>query len=950
MKKKLILSYSRNWTVIAQFFAIMFLMHLLLITSPINSNHKVCASPLTHIDNVWEGGAGFPRNDDPAFAWDLGNKSIRNNPDTPLNVSVSHPDYYKFTVHPNYYFSVSIVFNQTNVYNATDSNGSLIVIPETPFYADLDLQVLAANGTILGESNGNSNIEAIDPIYTSMSTPSEEYIINVTAVVPEIGYENMNYSTTYNMSIVFEDEFEALQSNDNFEDIDDPSDGSSFDEIVPGEYRNLRFSTNKWTESGNVDWYVIWFYENTDVNMTISAYVDPAQSTQQGPDLYVYNETINITDKYSFTVDYFKDLGDASPNTTEILTFTTDYSGWYYIEVDNNNWNSSDYYTFIIDTEDSYEYEGSIPNNDNTTAKKLEFVGEYPGLVISEGKDDWYFIEVLEQERIMVDLHWFPFIGDLNLSLFQNSSASSLVSNGEPIFNGLRAGPDRANKSTWYYIHVSGDNTDPRYYNLTIEIEDIDDWAEDNDFPTPILNNKPYHLTTRNHVFEPTELDPWAGLFSLKGDPDWFAISLIAGDYITVRIEFNGLEGDLDLKLYDGALNEKVVSELSPSNEETVAHRVRYSDIYLFVIYGQPSTFATIGVEYNMTITLLEYDDYFESNDEAITAAPIAEGNYTDLLLRDADDDWYYVYLHESDVIEITLTYFADSFEIGEDVYLNDIDVDLLDESESFATEDPNAGRTLFNESFVHTVTSSGKYYIVCVIDGSSNSYNLTIKIEETDDMYEDNDVLSDAYKLDVETSFNTTTSRIENLRIRVRDDDYYSVSIPAGLAIIVEISFSTTHNLDLELLSPNGTILDSSYQLTGNFEKVDPFPMNSTYISLYNESKIYFRVFMETGLIAQYTLNVTIGPEAVLITRETIPPFTSLTTKPKPFDWGPVIIVGGGGVILGGGVAAGLYGAKQTGLLSKASESIKGRLGKGDTGGTGGKGGKKIGKKKPPG
>ncbi len=946
MNRKSSMRRSRSWTFIFQVFAFMFLMQLLLITNPLNPNNltSVSASPLTSIDNIWEipPGPGAP-NDVPSNAWDLtssGSHSITNDPTTPLNVTTFSPDYYNFTVYPYFYFSVSIEFNQTNVYNATDSNGSILILDDPPFVADIDIELLAANGTVLGTSKGNSNKEAIGPI--DIGNHTEVYTINVSAVKPELGYDYIDYSTTYNMSIVFDDKWEFLQSNDNFEDIDDPTDGSCDDEITPGNYSNLRFSEDINTEYRNKDWYVIWFFNNTKVNITISGYTDynltHSNPTQRGPDLWIYDEDSNATTQNVLT--YYEDGGDASPYT-EFLAFPTNYTGWYYIRV-YNSLGTANHYTMVIETEDSYEFDVTVSNNINSTAMKM-VAGEYPGMVVSEGKDDWYVVEVQEKERIMVDINWFSILPkfDINLSLYQNSSADSLVSSGDPIFKGLRAGPDRADKYTWYYIHVSGDNVDPRYYNLTIVVEDLDDWAEDNDL---ILN--PYILPAKSQVFEPTEADPWAGLFSLKNDQDWFAMSLIPGDFLTVRIEFNGSEGDLDMGLFDGGWNLLDASVQSPSNEETVFLRVVHPDIYLFTIYGKPGSYATAGLDYNMTITVQEFDDSFESNDDSNTAAPIAEGNFTDLILRDGDDDWFYLYLHETDVIEISLTFFAGSYEVSGETYLNDIDLDLLNDDESLA----NQSRTLFNESLTFKALVSGKYFVVCVIDGSSNAYNLTINITETDDIYEDNDILEDSQWLDVEIDYNATVLSVENnLWIRVKDDDFYHVNIPAGLAIIVELNFASSENLDLELLSSNGTILDSSLLTTGNAEEVGPYPMNATYISLYNVSDIYFRVFMDSGLIAQYSMTITVGPEEVLITRETVPPFTSgtSTTKAKPVDWGPIILLGGGGAILGGGGAAGFYGAKKAGLIGKGSKGLRGRFGKGGTGGTGGTGGKigKIGK-----
>ena len=91
----------------------------------------------------------------------------------------------------------------------------------------------------------------------------------------------------------------------------------------------------------------------------------------------------------------------------------------------------------------------------------------------------------------------------------------------------------------------------------------------------------------------------------------------------------------------------------------------------------------------------------------------------------------------------------------------------------------------------------------MCVIDGSSNSYNLSINIVENDDIFEDNDVVKDATRLDIvgeNIISETITYPLNGLAMRVRDDDYFVTNVPAGLAIIVEVNFPSSEDLNLDL------------------------------------------------------------------------------------------------------------------------------------------------------
>jgi hypothetical protein len=900
-------------------------LQFLLALSPLTPK-EATAAPLTYLDNIWEGPEVFD-----ASTWDLGSSSVKNNPNTPLNVSTWDADYYRFDVYPGFYFSIILEFNQTNIY---DNTSQLITYTDPEYLADIDIELQATNGTILDFSNGNGNEEAIGPIYSDFS---ETYYILVTAEKPYLGYED-EYSTIYNMSVVLEDKWEILRPNDNISDIDDPRDGSSDDEIVPGSYSNLRFSDDPNTDFGDADWYCIWFYNNTDVKITVASFLDGGSPEPDGPSFYVYDE--EAIDGTLIGVEKFDEDG---LNDIDSISFITNYDGWYYLLIDNSFMNTINYYQLNISIEDSYEGSG---NDVNATATSMT-EGHYTGLVTATGFDDWYKVSVSATERILVELKWFSFIGDLYLTLYENDSAESLIGEAVPIFGGLRIGPHRANKVSEYFIHVSSDNPDPRYYNLTIAMDEIDDWAEDND---DIFH--PYLLPTISQELRPTVEDPFGGLFSQKYDLDFFVISLLPGDHLTIQIEFNITLGDLDLALLnpDGAIID--ASALSTSNIETVSFMAFRSDVYYILVGGKPASYANIGVEYNMSIVLAEFDDRFESNDDSLTASPIAEGDYSDLILRDKDDDWYYVYLTASDVIEINLTYVAGTW--GSEEYLNDIDLDLLFDDQSLAAQ----SRTLFNETLNFTATQSGLYYIVCVIDGSSNQYNLTINIIETDDEHEDNDFLGEATRINVVDTIpeDPVSDVTSNLRMRVKDDDFFVTNLPAGLAIIVEINFGSDTDLNLELLYPNGSVIDSSNFTIGTGERVGPFPMNSSYTDNFNSTDIYIRVSMDSGLAALYSLNITMGPEEILITRETTAPFTPSTSTTKKLSLLDTLLpMATGGAIIGGGSAGVLYAGKRTGALGKIGDAFKKRFGGGGTdSGTGKtgdtKGGIKRSRRKPPG
>jgi len=104
-----------------------------------------------------------------------------------------------------------------------------------------------------------------------------------------------------------------------------------------------------------------------------------------------------------------------------------------------------------------------------------------------------------------------------------------------------------------------------------------------------------------------------------------------------------------------------------------------------------------------------------------------------------------------------------------------------------------------------------------------------------------------------------------------VKDDDLFVVNVPAGLAILVNLTFGAEQNLNLELLSPDGTVIDFSRSTMSIVESVGPFLINQYYTGIYNSTDVYIRVYMDENLTSSYLLSITVGPVEFFITRPTI-------------------------------------------------------------------------------
>lgn len=899
---------------------------------------RVTAAPMQWpSDTLWEGGA--QSNDFPGTAYPLGGQSISNPPATSLVANTTSPDFYNFTVYSGFLFQVLIEFNPYLALNI--SSGLEVNLTQHPsFVGDIDLELRAKNGTLLGESKGFGSEEAIGPITTNVGPNPELWTINVTVVKPPIGYDTLDYSLIYDLHIIYDDQWEWLQSNDEVTSLDDPTDGASDDEIVPGVYKNLRFSSDTVTEYGDNDWYILWFYNDTAVAITVDSYTDTSGAELSGPDIGIFNLTSALNGTSPFV--QFVDPGTSS---SSLLTFRTNYTGWYYLNINNTRLSTANFYDLTIDIEDGIEVDFGSRSGNNTV--KIDTPGGryLPGMVISQSNGDWYNVTIKQKERLFVQVEWYPaLISEMNLTVYENSSVQSELDAALPVAglpfgqSGLGIGPHRADSDSNYLIHVEASNQYPRYYDLTVNVGGVDDDLEDND-----NSGNPTDLSPSNYTFAPTIVDPFAGLVSLQGDPDWFRIPLQKNDNLSLQIDFDGTLGNLEMELYGifgEALPPIAVSKQNPSNSEFIQFNVQVSGDYIFRVFADGILVNGFS-DYNLTVTVFVKDDRFEVNNDFGEAAPIAEGIFDNLIIRE-DDDWFYVYLAATDEINVSLDYFPEPF--GQINWLTDIDLDLLFDDQSSAAKSHSPVQ---NESITFQAPSSGKYFIVVHSDGPFNYYNLTISIGETDDIYEDNDNLKDATRITVvDEVLDTAVSYTESgLVIRVMDDDYFVVKVPAGQAIIVEITYQTGESLGLDILYPNGSFMATANELRPGSLQSQPETINTSYIGEHNTSDLYFRVSMDIGLVTSYDLNVTVGPVELLYTRQTVPPLTTSVPLPPP---DPLLILITTAVVLGGGAAVLLYVGNKTGYLEKGVNKIKNILGKsgiegdiegGNGGGNGGNG-----------
>ena len=204
-----------------------------------------------------------------------------------------------------------------------------------------------------------------------------------------------------------------------------------------------------------------------------------------------------------------------------------------------------------------------------------------------------------------------------------------------------------------------------------------------------------------------------------RDDQDWFALDAQAGDLLTIRLEFRHAQGDLDLYLYNGDL-EEIARSQSSDNDEFIQLQVERSDRYTLQVFGYEGASAdyTLLVRRNSDPGDCDEDAY-EDNDVPEDAQPLGEVRVVSGRVCTGDDDLFAVELPAGVILNASLAFTHDA---------GDLDLELLDaEGASLATSDSSTD----GEFIRHAIEREGRYTArIFGYEGASNSYTLSLELE----------------------------------------------------------------------------------------------------------------------------------------------------------------------------------------------------------------------------
>ena len=353
-------------------------------------------------------------------------------------------------------------------------------------------------------------------------------------------------------------------------------------------------------------------------------------------------------------------------------------------------------------------------DNDDFTGPTLLLPGEHPHLLVCDTDEDWFTIELLDDQILEVEATFSHAEGDVDLYLYDPTLTfvDQALSTDDNESISYQAPPATGGMHVLRVILASDTGSiTGNPYSLDVGYSDtsgcpVDD-QEDND---------------SNIGASTIALGAYPNQSVCETDEDWFGIALGAGDTLNVDLTFAHVDGDIDIYLYDTTFTE-VASGTTTTDNESVSYTSPIAGGALIQI-TMPGDDAVMGNTYDMVLsgsTSTCTPDMFEEDDSSGAAAPLPLGTTLGLRACPSDEDWSLVLLDVGQTATWTATFAHAEGDI--DLALYDFGGNLLDSS--LSVDD--------NESISFAATVFGYYYVqtslVSDVGDPGNGYSMGLTI-----------------------------------------------------------------------------------------------------------------------------------------------------------------------------------------------------------------------------
>lgn len=561
---------------------------------------------------------------------------------------------------------------------------------------------------------------------------------------------------------------------DKIEDAYEPNDSFATAFDITG-LRQIRLADTDVPTQGDDDWYS---FDVVDENSILVIELEhDASDGEIYFELYDDNESLLIDDINSDDIKY--------------LQYALPSAGTFYLRVFGADaFNTYDLFWNAL-PEDAFE--------ENDVLDDAEDISNDEGLDI-EGvvfDADWFTIDpsygVVSVELTLDFVHAF---GDTNVSVYDRLGNLIAASTGTTDGESLVVEVNPFEGATYVEVYGGdGDYGNPYTLSWVSLTRDID---EDNDT---------LETATDLTDFEGVPLSERGG-FGTSTDEDWFSIQP-TGSNLFIYARFDHDQGDIDIELWDqnGAFLERSISD---TDDESISTLVTAGQTYYIRVFGE-----TAGNPYDLVWNSYNSDDVYEENDTLGAASDLRSVEYQlQENLAQLDDDWYEIEVESGENLLLA--------EIAPLALVDEMVLELYTNGgvlvDSVATAD---GETRIETSSL----ASGVYYLRVSGKNIGGSYSL-IWSSGTEDNYEDNDTLGDAFEIPLnELQPLTSLSTIDGPGAQY-DEDWYSVTLTSDDSTLNallafendegDLSLALYDSLETELISSNGTLDTESLTING--------------------------------------------------------------------------------------------------------------------------------------
>jgi predicted PhzF superfamily epimerase YddE/YHI9 len=204
--------------------------------------------------------------------------------------------------------------------------------------------------------------------------------------------------------------------------------------------------------------------------------------------------------------------------------------------------------------------------------------------------------------------------------------------------------------------------------------------------------------------------------------------------------------------------------------------------------YVEVGTTSDSGTNVSLSVETVDLTDRFEPNDDFESAAPLSDGEATNLELAGEEVDYYAVQLNESEQLSVSTDGASEQMRVR--LFAPDRVTQLR-----AGSGDTSFGGDL-DASLTDTAEEDGTYYVeVDSLNDRSTEYSLSVQTPNLTDRYEPND--------DLQSAAPVSDGQTEDLELAGEEVDYYAVQLNESEQLTVSTS-GASEQMQVRLFAPD--------------------------------------------------------------------------------------------------------------------------------------------------